>query len=518
MTNDKFGMTNVYGTKAVSLWSDEGWDIVSSAPDKDEQNLDNLWRSLAWPYRGVNIISDKLASIPFDIVDGKTIVDSSKEYKNKLGFLPNPKSLIWLLGASITLQGYGYLFSDNVGNARKKLRYIVPSSVKFDVSRPEVASAAKMGKIILTRTVSGRATDFEGGKDIIYFWAPDPGVELGPPNSSPMKAALSAAGVLWNIDQYVKAYWQRGAIRAMVFAIKGNPPEEQKKSLLSWYRTMIAGVKNAFNAAVINADGITTETVGDGLTGLQDTNLTMEKREEIATAFGIPQTILFSGSAAGLGGGGVADADRIKLFEDKIIPDSDILAEVINNQIFANTNYRWVFRPHELPIFEKDRQAMSTALVGISTYFNNISAEILPPEIGFNILGYPIDEDVQAQLNKWAADKAKAKENTPLPVVSDSARYVVPTDAQQPPAPNKAMMDDLAKWQRKAIKALGKPEKMIVFDSVDILPAIMARIRDGLKSAQTEDDVRTVFAADYTAEGKSEILLLAEAINKLAEK
>jgi len=74
-------------------------------------------------------------------------------------------------------------------------------------------------------------------------------------------------------------------------------------------------------------------------------------------------------------------------------------------------------------------------------------------------------------------------------------------DAQTP------VKADLARWQRKALKRIGQA---VPFDS-DVIPSDMReKIEAALPACKTEADVRNVFSVNV----KSEIMLLAEAINK----
>ena len=88
---------------------------------------------------------------------------------------------------------------------------------------------------------------------------------------------------------------------------------------------------------------------------------------------------------------------------------------------------------------------------------------------------------------------------------------------QQPPEtqPNNAdaqtpMKADLSRWQRKALKKIGQS---VPFDS-DVIPAdIRDVIESGLPACKTEADVRKLFVVNV----KSEIILLAEAINRVVK-
>ena len=54
-------------------------------------------------------------------------------------------------------------------------------------------------------------------EDVVYFWKPDPSVEIGPAQDTPGRAALAAAGVLEGMDTYLASYFKRGMVKQMLF-------------------------------------------------------------------------------------------------------------------------------------------------------------------------------------------------------------------------------------------------------------------------------------------------------------
>ena len=48
--------------------------------------------------RGIEMRANALASVPFQIVRGETPIDTSDEYKDTLGILPDPYRVLWCDG------------------------------------------------------------------------------------------------------------------------------------------------------------------------------------------------------------------------------------------------------------------------------------------------------------------------------------------------------------------------------------------------------------------------------------
>jgi len=77
-------------------------------------------------------------------------------------------------------------------------------------------------------------------------------------------------------------------------------------------------------------------------------------------------------------------------------------------------------------------------------------------------------------------------------VTPDNVMEETPDEEPQDNEANKAMRDDLARYQRKAIKRIGQAVK---FDSDNIPDYIRNQIESELPACKTEDDVRHVFAS-----------------------
>ena len=325
-------LTNVYGTKSITLdqYPPSAWDFLTGDEDGiDPASVKQLSESVPWLFRGVNIIVQAVSSVPICLTNGKNDAGYiGGELDSPFPYVDDLQTLIRKITASLVLEGRGYLFRDQAKTVRatKKLWYWNPLSVTFD------AVVTEKDKIISFKRKHGSAQEAYTSEQVIYFWPEDVYVEIGPPSTSPAKAALSAAGVLYNVDQYVAAYFKRGAIKAMMLSVKGAPNSDQKDELNKWWKDLTSGVKRAFNIFTVNADSVVPTVLGDGLEGLQDSALTKEKREDICTALGIPQTILFSTGAGGLGGGGVVSEDTFRFYNQTIVPLAKSICDVFNKQ------------------------------------------------------------------------------------------------------------------------------------------------------------------------------------------
>lgn len=485
-TNTRVNLTNVFGTKSIELnqYPPEAWDWLSGDPDSiDKADVKELSATVPWLYRGLNIIIQAASQVPICMVKGKRDVGYlGGEINSPFPYAEDLPILLRKISASVILEGRGYLFRDKARtmDATKKLWYWSPLSVTFD------KVATKATNILTFRRRVDNLDTVYTDEQVIYFWPEDTYIEVGPPASSPAKAALCAAGVLYNVDQYVAAYFKRGAIKAMLLAVKGNPPKSETEKLEKWWTGLTSGIKRAFKVLPLNAEAVTPTIIGDGLEGLQDSALTQEKREDISTALGIPQTILFSTGASGIGGGGVMSEDTVRFYQMTVVPLCKFMADVLNKQQFQDTGYQLQVREEEMDIFQEDENARATSL---STTVNALA----DPElflIAAAIQGYDLSPEVEAQIRaliaKKEADKAKMQEQLSKPAAPIDEQTEQPEEAAPEDENAKA---DLARLRRKALKNIGK---CFSFESDHIpdLPALLARLKDCIN----EEQVKAIFA------------------------
>ena len=420
------------GVKAtrISDLPPSAWDSYSPGQGADEDDRRTYYQRIPWLNRGVNMRAAAVSTLPFVITkSGGDVVDQSSEYLNKVGFLPNPQRLIYLVEAALTVLGQAYLYRERNRVATTGLRYIVPTTVKPQLS-PTV------GLTGFVRRVGSQSYNWPT-EDCIYFWLPDPFVELGPGNNSPVTAALNAAGVLHNVDKFAASFFERGAIKVTVLTIEGNPPPNERKRIKTWWNRVATGINRAFGAEVFNLKAVKPVVIGEGIRELSDNELTKEKREDIATALGIPQTKLWSSSAGGLGGGGVVNSDDLSFYRDTIVPESLFIASVLNEQIFNPLDLTWSFKPETLDVFQADENERSDA------YFNYVNSK-MPPSIAAQILGIELPAGVEPEDLDIAQQEEQDEQR--------EARVTAAPEEKPPDNPRKAMWVDLRNWRKKALK------------------------------------------------------------------
>ncbi len=467
----------------LSKYPDEAWTWLSGKSDADTQGLQDYYKAIPWLFRGVSLRADAVSKMPFIIMRGDNEIDSSNDYKNVVGFFPYPRRLLKLVEMSMTLMGRSYLFRSR--NTRKTLglRYLNPTTIK-----PDIDEVVGLKGFIRTLSTGPKPLDIE---DIVYFWYEDPWVELGPPIASPGKAALMASGVLANVDEFVAGFFKRGAIKVTLFTAKGMPPGDRDK-FLEWWKRFVGGVRNAFTTQILNAETMQPVVVGEGLEGLAKTTLTREKQEDISTALSIPHTLLFADAA----NFATARQDDYHFYDKFVVPETETIEEVLNEQIFNVAGYRLKFMPQTLDIFQEDEKERS------ASYLHYIQAK-MPPSVAVQILGIELPLGIEpTSLDEFAENMREAIAGqwgmlSPMDKPSDDGKNI-----------------DLEKWRRKALNRIkaGNPPRCN-FES-DVLPDdVIAYVWRMLAKATDEGDVNTIFNNAKSMKSDADYLPLIDKID-----
>jgi HK97 family phage portal protein len=469
--------------KTVSLneLPEEAWNVVMGRPytDDDSEDLQTLYKKVPWLFAGVDIRANALMAMPFSIYQGEddnqTVVDSNDQYTNALGFLPNPTVLFGLIEMALTIWGYSYLYRrpNLTGSRPYKLQYLISSKVEHDIK------ADQTGEPIIRFRRRGKDTWYDDDK-FVYFWKPDPFVELGPPTASPAEAASAAAGVVLNVDKFAAAFFKRGAIKPTLLVTKGRVVKGEREKLKSWWDRMFTGIKRAWQTEIVNGDAVEAVQVGEGLEALKNQEISEEKREAIATALRIPHTMLFSNAA----NYATADVDRMWLYENCINAEARFIEAVINEQLLKPMGYRLAFEPERMDIFQQSEAERADALTQLVT---TLSAGPIAG-VAMDILGYDVDEEQRQKLEQiWAANLSNDTREDAGEIEDDDDVVAGEGTGLTPDAKS-----ELGTWQRWASKHIsGGLDRD--FECKFVPPVLAAAISGALETAKTEDDVKAIF-------------------------
>jgi hypothetical protein len=479
MAKRHYEIVQVSGLKAATIWGDAGWNIQGG--DQKQEGVKFLSPRVAIVFRAMQIRANAVASIPFDMVPlkGDSIYDSTDEWKNKCGFLPNPELLFWLIESSWALEGKGYLYqSNNQFGIKKIFKYLAPDSVAYNLEKDLFTRNSKEFKPALDK--DGKANTGEG---IVSLWMPDPYVEHGPPIMFPGLAALQAMGVLFNMDKAAIEFFIRGMLDAYIVTVPAGTQEADIQKMESTLKDKLQGARNFFRAIFLRGEKITLQNIGGSLQALANVPLTKEKREDVSIALGVPMSKLFSESAAGLGGGGVVEADDKRLILDTALPEWKNIARQLNEQVFIPLGYKLQERHEKMDMFQETLSFKGSTLSTYVTAFNtNPKAALVFAEL----LGISLTDQ-----QKEALKPEPVPEPLP-PVVQPVDEKPIPVEKESVFAPKSLEFNkEMQRYQRKALKHIGEA---VSFES-DVIPFdILNTIKSSLPDCKSEDDVRTLFS------------------------
>ena len=477
------------GIKSSLLWDEDtdAWVYYSGEPVRD--NTPRIYYQLIPTlFRAVDMRASAIANLPWALMKGETEFETSKDYENKTGLVSNMNVMLYLIEASLVLAGSAYWKRETNPAGFDKLRHLDPTSMQLNEKK------AQKGEIEWKRNENS-VTKTYTPEEIIYFWSPDPFVEIGPPSSWPAKTALTACGVLANMDEFARNYFGRGAIKAMLFSMTGAS-QTTATEFESWWNRYITGIKNAFRTKVINAESVTPVVVGEGIQELAEVTLSQEKREEVAIACDVKMSLLFADAA----NYATANQDKRNWYEDMVIPESKFIASILNEQLFDEMGLRFVFNAESLDIMQKEEKERSMSL----GYLVNAG---MPLVMALDVLGFELTKKQLAELEALQKEKEEVAEQMQEQLQGggngDGVAFQ-PEDPKEKPDTfrDKKSVDtaqlqrELSIWQTKCLSAVKRGESA---SSVSFIPFhIPTKNYDWIVGALEDDtDVEDTEAIQY---------------------
>lgn len=364
------------GTKSISLdqLPESAW-TVTSGDGKDSDDERSLYAVVAYLYNCVEKRANAIAGLPWYIMRNKSELWS---YNNdtvpaELAYLAHLPELLWQSEAALSLGSEAFWHKERNRVRVTGIRWQAPWTIE-----PQWDESA--GLTSYKRTLGMRTITY-APEEVVYLHLP--GQHETKPRTSPAHAAMAAAGVIHGKDVFAKTFFDRGAIKATLLQVTGNPLPEERKRLKNWWRRAFESVGNAFSTEVISADAVTPVVVGEGLDALNANGLAMEMREDISTALGVPHSMVVSNAS----NFATAKMDRFNFYDLTIVPESQIIARQLNNQLFGPLGLRFEFRPQEMDLYQEDENERADALV------KYVNAGI-PLNIAIQMLGLELPEGV----------------------------------------------------------------------------------------------------------------------------
>jgi HK97 family phage portal protein len=313
--------------------------------------------------------------MPIQIDNGEKsepIWESGDQLPDALMWLDKLIPLIMVTELSLCMTGKAYWHIERNRMRPLGVRWLLPSSIK--------ERRTDNGDLIgFTRSVKGARIPLELD-EVAYFWLPDWSVENAPPKVYPAKAAMRAAGVLNNLDTFLEQYFERGMVRATLLTSDGVMTTADRERLKAWWQRVATGIKNAFATEVVQASAVTPVVIGEGVGDLGNGELSREKREDIATAFGVPHSLMMSNAA----NYATSQQDEINFYTGTIIPQArNVISPAINRilGIYAK-GLRLRFMPEKIEAFQASELQKAESVQRV------VGGAVLTVNEGRALLGY----------------------------------------------------------------------------------------------------------------------------------
>lgn len=516
----KFILTD--GQKGVNLLDSNDpsvWTFFSGAPASGN---DVLYSRVAAAYRAYNLKANTVGSMPFALVDENgEDYDASGSWENKVGFLPNPSELFRLdtLSYIATNTVYNLRTSDALGYRVKGLYHAVATTFS-PITDPVTGSLLRIERKIGNRVEKYTPED----KQLIRMWRLDHLTEVLPSPNTEALAIMSAAGTVYDADQWIQHFYEHGGVPPTIVAMKGvvtkEKVEDEEKGWDRFFKRI--GVRGSRAARVVNAEALDVKQMGSSVTDLKNNEVYQQAIANIAMGLGMPLSLLLANSA----NYATAEQEIATWYASDIIPFCNWLAYGYNEQVFHPMGLHLEFRPETVDPEQEDETQRAAA---ISTFADFLAkAPTYELFIGMcETFGYELSDSLVKAAKVYYKDKEKAAEEMrqqtqAQPAEVQSGTDTEESDEEEPPTkwvPSLDQLKEMNTWRAKSFHRLKRGESLDFEWKNESLPEwVYERVKLALLRAQTEDDIKAAFGVDAENQ-KSDAALVLEGLRlALSEK
>ena len=388
------------GVKSLPITDDRLWEFVNTDTSKDDIN--HLYSTVSVMYRCVDERKKAVMSIPFDILQGETVVysfngeTSQDTPPRELPWLPKLPGMLGLAELGTVLTGTSYFEIRHSMSGRGVLFYdwMLPWSVmpEFDSKTGELLyfwRQANVGRIKMQP------------EDVMQFWPLDHAVEVGPAVNFPGRAVMQNAGVIGSLDTFLHGYFDRGMIAAMLVSYNGTPPSEpESNSLKEYLRRKFMGLSNANDVHLIRGD-MQFNQIGGGIKDLRDNVLNKDEQNAIAIGMGVPPSKLLPVGV----NRATKDGDDRGWYEGTILPEINWLYQDVNERMLNPFGYQIIAKPQLLRVMQADEVERATAF---RAYVGTADSPGYTVKETESILGISVPQSIRDEMAREAAAVSSA--------------------------------------------------------------------------------------------------------------
>lgn len=500
------------GMKSVPL---DAWYSSWSSTGTSGDEVTTLYKRVPWFGRAVRRRALALSRLPRVWVVGKKESAELPSAALKLRLERTNRmlsSLLYLMETHLILYGRAYLYKEQNRFRVLTLRQPHPTTVvpEYDTTYTQVIAYQRMG------IESARWTPDE----VVAVWEPNAESEIMP-GAAPALLAADAAGALRSGSEMINKAFANGVFAPTLLIEKtGRASKDDMERLEGWFRRAASGLRNVGRALGLSGDVEVRPLTMIDLDKMAVEGLTSQKREDVATALGIPQTLLFSNAA----NYATAQEDSFTFYDQTVVPQAEMIAEALNEQLFQSYGIELKFKPGELEVYQARESAKAYRVVelyqsGIVTLNETRGAlNYTPVPNGDELLPTPAAaaEAAQASAAATAAEaQAKVQEFSGAgrrsePSAADSARRErrrmqpgargrgssqVSQEIAKEKAAGEAKSSELGRWERMALRRLdeGSFAKSFAFEPEALSADEAGAVKALLRKCGDADDVKAAF-------------------------
>ena len=378
---NRYALIDHTGIKSIPINSlpPEAWLPLNG--EGADTEIGDYISTVAFLYRCIDVRANAVSTVPWRVMRGESEVWTSEANDDPVGlqyeWMFTLPELLPRIEEALCVTSEAFVHLERNNSRLLKLRWLTPSSMK-----PLWFADGLHG---FKRTMGGVSQSYTLPiEEVVYIWLQ--GMHETTPKTSPVSAAMNAAGVLHNADEFAKQFFARGAIKATILAVPEGTQRGQKEELESWFRRAMTGMSKAWATKAINADAITVIPIGEGLESLSNNSLTASMREDIATAMGVPHSLVLSNAA----NFATAEVDEMGFYTRTIVPECRRIERALNEQLFNPLGLSFMYTPHDMSIYQEDEEQRSASLL-------NLVQAGMPLHVGLGVLGFNIPEDEDPQ-------------------------------------------------------------------------------------------------------------------------
>lgn len=498
-TDIKIKDTKTEGVKSINFDAWGGLDgfLAATSPNGGGTTAQQLRRVVPWLAKATDMTASAVSNLPFYIYRGKEVFDSSADWQNKIGGVRNPDNLFYLLASSLCM-GRAYLIPQVAGKVIASLQYCSPTSVTPRIDRE--------GLQWFDRTTEhGKTERFypmpKGNPPMMYFWLPDPDVEIGPAMTYPAGDALLSASLLFSMDDTIKTYSERGFVPATLLSVKGMPAAGEREKAETWWNRFLRGwTKEA--AKILNAELMDVKQVGAGMEQLKGSysQLTKQAIENIGTSFGIPSGLFMADMSFATE---IKHLVKLWYSTSAFVKIYRTIEQTFNDQLLSRWGLELKFAPDEIDAFQEEEveRANSFKVYVDAGFKRSWAAQMIgmemPEGVTYDMLDVYAEEQAdkafeRTQQTKETEEEAKnpVDEKEPIPEKKDEdeekPRKAVTITADQ--------VKDLNLWRQIAERNFKKGKGAAAdFECKALDEQTAGIIRLRLQAAKTLEDVTGAF-------------------------